>query len=315
MSLYKYLVEISTTIKSDKDLLNYMKSNIRYGNYIISKWKLHDWEYVDDESEGNCHDQVMFELHFLSKLGYSPFADFCIELKKDSNKGGRTHSYVYYKKDNKYYWFENAWRSQVGIHGPYNTHKDIRNDIEEKMLKESDYDYLEFGHFNGKPGMTLQELLDACLSESIDESYIDESKDQSTLDKNFKKKNGLHFNYLDIHKEGLKYIPKEWQQEFNFKAKEGYIAVCKEDNKLAGFIYWSLKSGIISPLLVYKNYRGYGISEVLMKHAISGGGYKLGVYCDNEIAIRLYKKLGFKEIEHKHYADGTEYMIMELEKH
>ena len=163
MSLYKYLVEMSTEVKSDLDLLNYMKSTIKYESYSTNKWKLHDWEYVDDEQEGNCHDQVMYELHFLSKLGYSPSADFCIELKKNSNRGGRTHSYVYYKKDSKYYWFENAWGSQVGIHGPYDNHKAIRKDVEEKMLKKSDYDYLEFGHFNGKAGMTLQELLEACL--------------------------------------------------------------------------------------------------------------------------------------------------------
>jgi hypothetical protein len=33
----------------------------------------------------------------------------------------------------------------------------------DNTLKKSDYDYLEFGHFNGKAGMTLQELLEACL--------------------------------------------------------------------------------------------------------------------------------------------------------
>ena len=42
------------------------------------------------------------------------------------------------------------------------------------------------------------------------------------------------------------------------------------------------------------------------------GGFKLGVYSDNEVAIRLYKKLGFVEINKKTYKDGDVVIIMQL---
>ena len=65
--------------------------------------------------------------------------------------------------------------------------------------------------------------------------------------------------------------------------------------------------------MVYHKYKGYGLSEILMKDIINKyGGFKLGVYSDNEVAIRLYKKLGFVEINKKTYKDGDVVIIMQL---
>ena len=145
------------------------------------------------------------------------------------------------------------------------------------------------------------------LDNIIDESYIEESKDASNLKDGFKKKSGKTFKLIDLTtKEALKYVSDKWRN-----GKECRLAICKEDDKLAGYIYWN-KSGNIAPLEVYKDYRGYGLSETLMKEAIKNGGYKLGVYSDNEVAIRLYKKLGFVETGRKKYKDGDEVIMMEL---
>ena len=136
---------------------------------------------------------------------------------------------------------------------------------------------------------------------------INESKDSSTIDKDFKKKSDKHFKYIDMNSsEALKYITKDW-----LNGKLGEIAVCKEDDKLAGYIYVN-KSGTIAPLEVYKNYRGYGVSNVLFKDAVEKmKGKKLGVYSDNQVAINLYKKFGFKETGRKKYADSDEVIMME----
>lgn len=144
---------------------------------------------------------------------------------------------------------------------------------------------------------------------------VNESKDASELSSNFKKKSDLHFKILNMKSSSAnKYVPKEWKDEFNYKTKDAAIAVCKEDDELAGFIYWNSKSGAIGPLKVYSEYRGYGISELLLKTAIDGGGYKLGVYEDNKVAYNLYKKMGFKEVDRKEYADGDVAIMMELDK-
>ena len=137
--------------------------------------------------------------------------------------------------------------------------------------------------------------------------YINESKDASTIDKDFEKKSDKIFKYIDINsKEALKYITKDWIND-----KNAEIAICKKDNKLAGFVYIN-KSGSIGPLKVYEKYRGYCVGEELFKHAVEKyKGKKLGVYSDNEVAIKLYKKFGFVETGRKKYKDGDEVIIME----
>ena len=50
----------------------------------------------------------------------------------------------------------------------------------------------------------------------------------------------------------------------------------------------------ISPLKIMEEYRGYGLGTVLAKDAVNMfNGSWLGVLSDNQIAIRLYKKIGF----------------------
>lgn len=140
---------------------------------------------------------------------------------------------------------------------------------------------------------------------------INESKDVSTLTDGFKNKSGKTFKLVDVDiPEALKYVSEKWRESKNGKTL--YIALSEQDDyEIAGYIGWK-KSGNIAPLRVYEKFRGYGLSEILLKLAIKNGGYKLGVYSDNEVAIRLYKKFGFVEVDRKTYKDGDVVIIMEL---
>ena len=110
MSFLNYLIETSLeNIKSDVELSNWMKKNIKYKEFT----KLMSADEVMKERKGSCHDQVMFELYWLKKLGYNPKAIFFIEY--NDNNGGETHSFVYYNKKDKVCWFENAWGGNEGI--------------------------------------------------------------------------------------------------------------------------------------------------------------------------------------------------------
>lgn len=162
-------------------------------------------------------------------------------------------------------------------------------------------------------GKSLEELK-AELSKYIridDDSILNESKDVSTLTDGFKTKSGKTFKLVNVDTdEALKYISKEWRE--SKKGKTLYIALSEQDDyEIAGFIGWN-KSGSIAPLRVYEKFRGYGLSEILLKLAIKNGGYRLGVFSDNEVAIRLYKKFGFIEVDRKTYKDGDVVIIMEL---
>ena len=119
-------------------------------------------EEVFESRMGSCHDQVVFELAVLKALKYSPKALFFIEYNEGDNVGGQTHSFVYYRRGTKFYWFENAWGDQAGIHGPYKNVTEIKNDIISKHDTKK-YKKLQFASFKGKEGMTLDELVKACL--------------------------------------------------------------------------------------------------------------------------------------------------------
>ena len=137
---------------------------------------------------------------------------------------------------------------------------------------------------------------------------LSESKDVSTLTDGFKKKSEFHFRLVDINsEEALKYITPEWRN-----GKDGRLGICIEDNYLAGYIYWRSSVGTIGPIRVYDHYKENGLGETLLREAIKNGGYKLGVYTDNQVAISLYKKLGFVEVGRKTYKDGDEVIMMEI---
>ena len=186
---------------------------------------------------------------------------------------------------------------------------------EKTIIDETKYNYLRLTNNNFSQLMsTFAELKMNMVDNNkvrvinINEEYINESKDASTIEDDFKKKSGKSFKLIDLNtKEALKYVSDKWRNN-----KECRLAICKEDNKLAGYIYWNKSSGTIGPINIYKDYRGYGLSKILIKESIKNGGYILGVYSDNKIAIKVYKDLGFIEVEKKIYKNGDIVIIMIL---
>lgn len=116
------------SFKSPKDLSSFMKGNIKYSEYT----RLKSHSEVLKTKSGSCHDQVMFELVELRKMGLNPKAEFLIEYKL-KDVGGQTHSFVYFNKDNKTFWFENAMATQEGVHEFNNL-----SEIKDKMISLHD---------------------------------------------------------------------------------------------------------------------------------------------------------------------------------
>ena len=187
-NMLDYLNESSIIpdFESDKDLYNYMRRNISYKNFT----KLMSPEEVYKEKKGSCHDQVMFEMHCLRKMKYSPKSIFLIEYN-DTGEGrdNVTHSFVYYERNNKVYWFENAWGGQEGIH-EFKSLKDIKEKISKlhedgKFGNYKKYPKIEFTSFKShKPGESLQQLVDIALNESyIEEFELPKRPDEQKVSK------------------------------------------------------------------------------------------------------------------------------------
>ena len=155
--------------KDDRVLLDWMGTNIKYKNFT----RLMSAQEVFEQKKGSCHDQVMFELYCLRRLGFNPTATFVYEYKDGNPVGGVTHSYVTYKReDGKLVWFENAWPGQKGFHVGTSSYdfkamiKKLHNEgVFGNATKYPDIVFTSFG--NHKPGETLQQFVTKCFNESV----------------------------------------------------------------------------------------------------------------------------------------------------
>jgi len=114
-----------------QELLDFMSSNINYG-YLGKNGKVYrfgdkdfdkDWEnqyILQNEQEllenlcGNCFDQVEFERKWFLKHNYEIKTFFEI-VKLNYKNVYPTHSFLIFKKDDKWCWFENSDTDNRGI--------------------------------------------------------------------------------------------------------------------------------------------------------------------------------------------------------
>lgn len=172
-----------------EEIYEWMHKNISYDN-TISGWKLRTPSEVYTDRKGNCHDQSLFEAFIFHSLNIINGQLFFIEFKQDDPVGGNAHTLTWYrtaakeanlsadwkaefKEENRaqgpfqYWWFENAWEDQAGIHGPYKSIDDIKDAVFEAWKKNDDinqgkYDGILFGKFSSsRCGMSLGEYVES----------------------------------------------------------------------------------------------------------------------------------------------------------
>lgn len=158
------LLESVSNSNYPKELYNWMKANIRYKSTGI----LLSPEEVEKYKYGDCHDQANYIHSKLSTKDISNGRLFVIEYNDLNSPGGKTHTAAYYKQNGKYYWIENAWYGQTGIHGPYNSIFDLKIAIANAWVW-GNYKNLYVGSVNSskiKNGMNLNDYVNACLPEN-----------------------------------------------------------------------------------------------------------------------------------------------------
>lgn len=137
-------------LKIPSDLMKFMDDNITYGfvgkngkKYIDQdeKWQK-DWfsECVIQSGDeilitkcGTCWDQVELERKWFAKHNYKFKTIFSIfEMNKPNNYP--THTFLAFKDNNKWYWFEHSFGSYKGIH-KFSSLKNLVADVNSKLLK------------------------------------------------------------------------------------------------------------------------------------------------------------------------------------
>ena len=196
---------------------------------------------------------------------------------------------------------------------------------EKLFTSEGDYNYIRLT--NNEFVQLINVFMDLKYKQLIGDYrkavHINESKDASIVRDDFKKgkKRGIKFidgSSAEAYKYYKKYNDNLYENmKNNWLAPHGAKAIVAIDIKkdmIAGYVCVR-KDGNIQPIFVYPEYRGFGISTELMKRAIKDcGAKKLGVWEDNEVAIKLYKSMGFEEYKRKHYKDGADAIMMQLKE-
>ena len=127
-------------IQTPEELLNFMSNKINYGylgkngrvyHYNDSDFNL-DWyeQYILENKDdilknlyGNCWDQVELERNWFLKKGYE-IKTFFEMVKLDYENEYPTHSFLVYRDNDCWYWFENSDFHNKGIH-KFNTLEEL----------------------------------------------------------------------------------------------------------------------------------------------------------------------------------------------
>lgn len=133
------------TIKNPYQLLRLM-NNIEYkwmdknGDFhsellpeMYSNYSLMSPEDVLKNMCGICVDQCELERLWFEHNNYE-FSVLQIQIKREDSSPG--HIFLLYKSFGKYYWFENAWYDERGIH-EYNNYEELISDIKNKFIKQN----------------------------------------------------------------------------------------------------------------------------------------------------------------------------------
>lgn len=170
-----------------EEIYNFM-NDIEYGwidkdgniNFQIDEtysdnYRLQSPKEVISNKVGVCWDQVELERDLFEKNNYYIKTYFLVYY--DNNKCP-THTFLVYKTNNKYYWFEHSWSKYKGIH-EYNTLKSLLKDVYYKFITDelnADYNKMNLvlrEYKRPKYGITVQDFYKHCESGIMIDNLFD----------------------------------------------------------------------------------------------------------------------------------------------
>ncbi|MDZ7761271.1 MAG: hypothetical protein U5L00_13590 [Desulfovermiculus sp.] len=121
-------------IACHEELLKWMKGNLNYGwpgdqlSDPMSTWIYKSPDEVFYSGRGDCVSQSGFAAYALKLKGYSPSLLFVDRIKNSD------HAVCYWKESEGYFYIENAFYGNEGIHGPYVSVGSIGHDVYLKLV-------------------------------------------------------------------------------------------------------------------------------------------------------------------------------------
>lgn len=146
----KTLDQLLEKLKTPEELSEYMRKNIEYGfvgkenNKVYSssdidfdvdfekEYFLQPPEQLLNSKNGLCWDQVELERQWFLKQKFDFKTYFLMFVKEESNNLP-THTFLTYKNKDKFYWFENSFEANKGIH-EYENFDALIEDVKKKQF-------------------------------------------------------------------------------------------------------------------------------------------------------------------------------------
>lgn len=107
--------------------------NKEFGKYFSDNYILQAPKEVMKNKIGICWDQVELERYYFKNTSYEFKTYFIVYY---DNNNCPSHTFLTFKNDNKYYWFEHSYEIFRGIH-EYKTLKDLLLDVRNKFIKDN----------------------------------------------------------------------------------------------------------------------------------------------------------------------------------
>ncbi len=134
-------------VRTPEELLSFMVQNVRYGfigrnkkvyaddnveinSEMETEYSLQSPEELLESGYGICWDTVELERRWFKEHGYKPETYFMLYAME----GGTTlptHTFIVFKNNDKWYWFEQAFADQRGIH-EYANMEELIDDVKKK---------------------------------------------------------------------------------------------------------------------------------------------------------------------------------------
>ena len=248
-------IALDQSIRTPEDLSKWMRKNIKYKEMS----SLMTADEVQEKKYGCCHDQVVFELAALKKLGISGIPWLVFEYNENTNQSGETHSFVIFSKNGKRYWFENAWTPKAGIHEvkDHNFIKEMHENHQWGNIDE--YPSIEITRMKYEPGDSLQGLIDrSTMNESAilesDGTHMDALRVYNSMDAKDKKFISYDGSYQTSNNKTACYRHIERE---GFLTTKGFIECFKDFDNIASIV-----------IGVHPKYRGEGLATKMMEQML-----------------------------------------------
>jgi len=112
-------------LTTPKELLKFMKL-IKYDFHTDEeKYIIKSPEQLIQSRLGICYDEVELERIYFNFWKYQ-FKTFFI-YSSDPKDEKPTHTFLIFKKNSQYFWFEHSWENNRGIHGPFKSYRNSVN--------------------------------------------------------------------------------------------------------------------------------------------------------------------------------------------